>query len=164
MVRNILELKETDLYAKQLWGFSKIQESSEYVPIYAVTMFILNDLKSPFTILRLDELFASDKTIRVTGKLEKVAFDHAKFLIDESFCWPGGSYDNENEDIKFPEMRSIVFWDLVEKMLIHQPDQCYRYFEINGQPVFKQDWPMWDFCFVLISGNRGIVLVCGAGS
>ncbi len=103
------------------------------------------------------ELFVNDAAHKVDGSLEEVSFaDMQKKLIECLGFWgyPGKFADEVIAN------RTFMFWSIVRELLRLPPDRCYIYNATNCKYKLN-DW-LFDFCFIVISGNEGLVLNGGA--
>ncbi len=103
------------------------------------------------------ELFITDPEHIVDGSLVEISFVELQKKIFETL--EGWGYPG-----KFAEEvianRACMYWNIVEALLHLPPDRCFIYNVTNCK--YKDNFWLFDFCFIVISGNEGLVLNGGA--
>ncbi len=154
MSKNITELHEFDFYNQQIRGIDITMQKSNYSVCLGLTGFWLKNPAEKFTIDLLQELFSKyTDSPAVNGIITRISFDSIKETIDSCL----GYKRNFTYGDKFYAAQSHIYWAIIKKALDQKipPTICYNH-SPAGQSFFTG--LMWDFCFILINGNKGIVI------
>ncbi len=162
MKKNISKVDDLIMYHNQLGGFSKLLDGANYSVGIGLHAFILHNSENFFSIDLLKEMYEGFLGISVDGKIEPRLFISIQDEINKYFNIPGNSYNDE--DMESPLARTMVFWNIIERSIGGvSPDKCYSYVGLNGTSLFSDGSEIWDFSFILIRENKGIVLLGSAG-
>ncbi len=153
MKKNIAELEHLNFYNKKICGIALIMHSGNYVVSLGLRGFILKNPAEKFTLRLLRELYHDDRdTCEIDGEIHQVSFDKVKNDINPNLqCHPSSEYGD-----KIDLAHRLIYWKIVNQALDNKiPLVCYEHWPV-GMSSFKG--MMWDFCFILINGDTGIVL------
>ena len=161
MNNSIEEIQEIKMYNLQLNGLAGTMQGSEYVVDFLLKGFVFTQKKQTFSIESLEKLFIQIPPNKIDGIFIQTSFELIKSTINDALSCIGGSSDYDA--IYYPKARALVFWDIIQQAFDLPPDICLEYKQKDHKCIFDLDWVMWDYCFILIKNNNGIVLACGAG-
>ena len=158
----IAETQKTKMYNRQLLALAGTMQAAEYVAGLTIKGFTYDSEKEQFSVDLLKELYSYNSMLDINGVLKKTSFEEIQKKMAYGLSWRGGSCDYDAEE--YPEVRELVFWDIVQRAFEFPANECLEFLQTDGQCVFGgNDWIMWDYCFILLKKNMGIVLLCGAG-
>lgn len=160
--KNITIRQEIEVYNHQFLGLAGTMEWAEYRATIVMYGFMLESHTTHFTIKLLKELLSSYPLLDINGQLTAVSFEQAQEKINFGLLWRGSSCDYDA--IEYPQARAQIFWDIVQRAISFPIEQCFEYRQTDSQCIFGgSDWVMWEYCFILIKKNIGVVIACGAG-
>ncbi len=147
VLKNITKLHEFDFYNQQIQGMDITMQDSNYSAWLDLTVFLLKNPAEKFTIDFLQELYSDDyeDTPPVDSIITRISFDTIKETIDKILKF--------TRDKEVYAARSYIYWTIIRQVLDQKipPTICY-----NGGSFFGDS--AWNFCFIIINGNKGIVL------
>lgn len=163
MSKNIFLLPRTEMHVDQLNGLSIAMGRCNFVVILDLWGFELLKPQT-FTLELLSELIVQsslyDATQKprvqdwpmVAGSLQPVNFKDVQDGVDDILFWSSGSWNRKD-----PLAQSIrnIYWDIVLKCLVIPPT---HFFVHTPAPGSYFDDIGYNFCFVLIGENTGVVL------
>ena len=153
MQKTITESEYFNFYNQQIDGIAEIMQGCNYVVFLGLTGFTLKNPAEKFTLRLLRELYHDDQDpCEIDGEIHQVSFDKVKNDINPKLqCHPNSEYGD-----KIDLAHRLIYWKIVNQALDNKtPLVCYEHWPV-GMSFFKGI--MWDFCFILINGNTGVIL------
>ncbi len=155
---------KVEFYEKQLAAFRDVIDICNLSIGFMMKKFILHGEKT-FSLEFLQELFirdlgnaydlwVNDPEHIVDGCLEEVAFSRIQEESLKVLEW--GVYDEEQSK-KEINSRLFMYWSIIEGLLQLPPDHCFMY-SVTNHAYKLIDGAIVEFCFIVISGNEGLVL------
>ena len=153
MQKTITELEHFNFYNQQIVGISLMMDKGNYVVSLSLTGFTLKNSAKKFTLRLLRELYNDNQEpFDINGEIHQVSFEKVKNDIDPKLqCHPRSEYGD-----KIDLAHRLIYWKIVNQALDNKtPLVCYEHWP-TGMSMFKG--MHWDFCFILINGDTGMLL------
>ena len=155
---------KVEFYQKQLEALSDVIDVCNLSIGFTMKKFILYEKKT-FSLEFLQELFirdlenaydlsVNDPAHIVDGSLEEVSFSRIQEELLKVLGW--GVYDEEQSK-KEINSRLFMYWSIIEGLLQLPPDHCFMY-SVTNHAYKLIDGAIVEFCFIVISGNEGLIL------
>ncbi len=162
MTDTISPKNDSIFYNHQLSGLAITLSAYNYVVDFEVKTFTINNPIDNFTLEMVQQLYpAYPDANPITGTIRPINFDEAKNELDETIL---SIKANCPYDENYGLTRSrVIYWAIINQALQGglPPTSCYVY---EPDHACCSNYLMWEFWFVLVNNNAGVVISAKASN